>query len=52
MFQFLTHVELSRSMTVILEMPQCVAYQKYDAYVFIKLSVKSHRFNILCTVDA
>ena len=28
MFQFLTHVELSRSTTAILEMPQYVAYQK------------------------
>ena len=28
MFQFLTHVELSRSMAAILEMPQYVAYQK------------------------
>ena len=26
MFQFLTHVEISRSMTAILEMPQYVAY--------------------------
>ena len=28
MFQFLTHVEFSRSMAAILEMPQYVAYQK------------------------
>ena len=28
MFQFLTHVELYRLMVAILEMPQCVAYQK------------------------
>ena len=28
MFQFLIHVELSRSMAAILEMPQYVAYQK------------------------
>ena len=30
--QFLTHVELSRSMAAILEMPQYVAYQKNVAY--------------------
>ena len=51
MFQFLTHVELSRSMAAILEMPQYVAYQKNVAYAFIKLSAKSHSFNILCTMD-
>ena len=51
MFQILTHVELSRSMAVILEMPQYVAYQKNVVYAFIKLSAKSHSFNILCTVD-
>ena len=51
MFQFLTHVELLRSMVAILEMAQYVAYQKNVAYAFIKLSAKSHRFNILCTVD-
>ena len=28
MFQFLNHVELSRSMAAILEMPHFVAYQK------------------------
>ena len=32
MFQFLTHVELSRSMAAILEMPQYVAYQKNVAF--------------------
>ena len=31
MFQFLTHVELSRSMAAILEMPQYVAYQEIVA---------------------
>ena len=41
MFQFLTHVELSRSMAAILEMPQYVAYQKNVVYAFIKLSAKS-----------
>ena len=47
MFQFLTHVELSRSMAAILEMPQYVAYQKNVAFAFMKLSAKSHSFNIL-----
>ena len=51
MFQFLTHVELSRSMAAILEMPQYVAYQKNVIYTFIKLSAKSHSFNILRTMD-
>ena len=51
MFQFLTHVELSRSMAAILEMPQYVAYQKNAAYAFINLSAKSHSFNILRTMD-
>ena len=51
MFQFLTHVELYRSMAAILEMPQYVAYQKNVVYAFIKLSTKSHSFNILCTMD-
>ena len=51
MFQVLTHVELSRSMAVILEMPQYVAYQKNVVYAFIKLSAKSHSFNILSTMD-
>ena len=51
MFQFLTHVELSRSMAAILEMPQYVAYHKNVVYAFIKLSAKSHSFNILRTMD-
>ena len=51
MFQFLTRVEISRSMAAILEMPQYVAYQKNVVYAFIKLSAKSHSFNILCTMD-
>ena len=51
MFQFLTHVELSRSMAAILEMPQYVAYQKNVVYSFIKFSEMSHSFNILCTTD-
>ena len=51
MFQFLTHVELSRSMAAILEMPQYVAYQKNAVYALIKLSAKPHGFNILRTMD-
>ena len=51
MFQFLTHVELSRSMAAILEMPQYVAYQKNVVHAFMKLSAKSHSFNILRTID-
>ena len=50
MFQFLTHVELLRSMAAILEMPQYMAYQKNVVYAFVKLSVKSNSFNILCTM--
>ena len=38
MFQFLTRVELSRSMEAILEMPQYVAYQKNVVYAFINLN--------------
>ena len=38
-------------MAAILEMPQCVAYQKNVVYAFIKLSAKSHSFNILRTMD-
>ena len=34
------------SMAAILEMPQYVAYQKNVAYVVIKVSAKSHDFNI------
>ena len=51
MFQFLTHVELSRSIAAMLEIPQYVAYLKNVDYAFIKLSAKSHNFNILCTMD-
>ena len=50
MFQFLTHVELSRSMVAILEMPQYVAYQKNVAYALFTLSTKSHTFNRYCTI--
>ena len=45
MFQFLTHVELSRSATTILEMPQYVVYQKNVAYALLTLSTKFHTFN-------
>ena len=45
MFQFLTRVELSKSMTAILEVPQYVAYQKNVAYALFTLSTKSHNFN-------
>ena len=38
-------------MAAILEMPQYVAYQKNVVYAFIKLSAKSHSFNILRTMD-
>ena len=38
-------------MAAILEMPQYVAYQKNVAFAFMKLSAKSHSFNILCTMD-
>ena len=38
-------------MAAILEMPQYVVYLKNIAYGFIKLSAKSHSFNILCTID-
>ena len=38
-------------MAVILEMPQYVTYQKNVAYAVLKLSVKSHSFNILGTMD-
>ena len=33
------------------DMPQYVAYQKNVVYAFIKLSAKSHIFNILRTMD-
>ena len=37
-------------MAAILEMPQYVAYLKNIALCFIKLSSKSHSFNILYTM--
>ena len=40
MFQFLTHVELSRSMAAILEMPQYVAYQKNVAFALYNRQIK------------
>ena len=48
MFQFLTHLELSRSMAAILEMPQYVAYQKNVAFALFVLSTKSHTLNRYC----
>ena len=51
MFQFLTHVELSRSLSAILKVPQYVAHQKNVAYAFITLSAKYHILNILCTMN-
>ena len=45
MFQFLTHVELSRSMAAIMEMPSYMSYQKNVAYALFTLSTKSHAFN-------
>ena len=51
MFQFLTHVEILRSIAAILEIPQYVAYPKNVAYTVIKLSAKSHNFKILRTMD-
>ena len=50
----MTHVELSRSIGAILNMPQYVVYQKNVAYafiMFIKLSAKARSFSILCTID-
>ena len=41
MFQFFTHVELSRSIVAILEMSQYVAYQKNVVYVFLSNPVQS-----------
>ena len=38
-------------MVAILETPQYVAYQKNVVYSFLKLSAKSHSFNILRTMD-
>ena len=42
MFQFSTHVELSRSVAAILEMPQYVAYLKNVVKAFIKANAISH----------
>ena len=50
MFQFLTHVELSRSMAAILEMPKYVAYQETVAFALFTLSTKSHTFNRYRTI--
>ena len=37
-----------QNLKLLLEMPQYVAYRKNVLYAFIKLSAKSHRFNIYC----
>ena len=50
MLQFLTHVELSRSMAAILEMSQYVAYQKNVAFALFTLSTKSLTFNRYRTI--
>ena len=52
LFQFLTHVELSKSMVAILETPQYVAYQKNVAYasILFTLSTKSNIFNSYCKI--
>ena len=50
MFKFLTHVELSRSMAAILEMPQYVAYQKNVAFALFTLATKSHNFHRYRTI--
>ena len=50
MFQFLTHVELSRSTAAILEMQQYVAYQKNVAYALLTLSTISQTFNKYRTI--
>ena len=50
MFQFLTNVELSRSMVAILEMPQYVAYQELVAHDLLSLPAKSHTFNKYRTI--
>ena len=50
MFQFFTHVELSRSIAAILQIPQYVAYQKNVAYALFTLSTKFHTFNRYSTI--
>ena len=52
MFQFLTHVELSKSMAAILEMPQYVAYQKTVAHIYLYYCGKSPAFNKMCTIHS
>ena len=49
MFQFLTHVELSKSMAAILEMPHYMAYQKIVAHIYQYYCGKSPAFNKMCT---
>ena len=52
MFQFLTHVELSRSMAAILEMPQYVAYQKIVVHIDKYYCGKFPAFNKMCTIHS
>ena len=40
-FQYLTHMGLSGSMAVTLEIPQCVVYQKNVVYTFVRSFVRS-----------
>ena len=47
MFQFLTHVKLSRSMAAILEIPQYVAYQKIVA-LYISTTVENLQLLTKC----
>ena len=48
MFQFLTHVDLSRPMAAILEMPQYVAYRKIVAHIYISITVESLQLLTKC----
>ena len=50
MSQFLTHMELSRSKTAILERAQNEAYQKNVVYALFTLFTKSHTFTRYCTI--
>ena len=44
MFQFFTHVKLSRSMAAILELPQYVAYQKM---LLMRLLNSAHSLTVI-----
>ena len=52
MLQFLTYVELSRSVAAILEMPQYKAYQKILAHLYWYCCGKSPAVNKLCTIHS